>query len=214
MIYLATPSTIDAKNAMERGRLGAIVTPDSWGGANGVLGRFPWWAADNACFAKGDDFDADAWLKWLEILRPHLDACLFAVLPDVVGDAAATFDRSLPYAATVRDMGYAPALVVQEGIADLTLPIDAVDAVFIGGKTEAFKFGEGMAAAMEAKAAGLWTHMGRVNSFRRLRAATLSGIDSADGTYLTFGPDKNLPKLLHWLDWLDVHVPFHFGDVA
>lgn len=214
MIYLATPSTIDAKNAMERGRIGAIVTPDSWGGANRVLGRFPWWAADNACFAKGDDFDADAWLSWLDVIRPHQDAALFAVLPDVVGDANATLKRSAPFVDAVRELGYEPALVAQEGIASSQVPWNDLGAIFIGGKTEAFKFGEGLDVANEARRRGLWTHMGRVNSFRRLRSATLSGIDSVDGTYLTFGPDKNLPKLLAWLDWLDVHVPFHFGEVA
>lgn len=211
MIYLATPSTIEAKNAMESGRIGAIVTPDSWTGANQVLGKFPWWAADNACFAKGDQFDADAWLAWLEVVRPHQDACLFAVLPDVMGNANATLKRSAPYVDAVRELGYAPALVAQEGVSDTLIPWDDLGAIFVGGKTEAFKFGEGLAAAVEGTRRGLWAHMGRVNSFRRLRSAALAGIDSVDGTYLTFGPDTNLPKLLRWLDWLDVHVPFDFG---
>jgi hypothetical protein len=42
--------------------------------------------------------------------------------------------------------------------------------------------------------------MGRVNSLKRFRAARSMGCDSVDGTYLTFGPDINLPKLLSWLD--------------
>ncbi|WP_405928098.1 hypothetical protein OG554_05250 [Streptomyces griseus] len=29
------------------------------------------------------------------------------------------------------------------------------------------------------------------------------GCDSVDGTFLAYGPDKNLPKLLSWLDELD-----------
>ncbi|MET7951050.1 hypothetical protein [Micromonospora sp. NPDC005324] len=41
--------------------------------------------------------------------------------------------------------------------------------------------------------------MGRVNSLRRLRHATAIGCHSADGTYLAFGPDQNLPNLLSWL---------------
>lgn len=28
----------------------------------------------------------------------------------------------------------------------------------------------------------------------------MMGCDSVDGTYLTFGPDVNLPRLLGWLD--------------
>lgn len=40
--------------------------------------------------------------------------------------------------------------------------------------------------------------MGRVNSERRYRYALAIGCDSADGTYLTFGPDQNLPDVLAW----------------
>jgi hypothetical protein len=46
---------------------------------------------------------------------------------------------------------------------------------------------------------GKGTHMGRVNSNRRLQYAATIGCDSADGTYLAFGPDQNLPRLLWWL---------------
>ena len=51
----------------------------------------------------------------------------------------------------------------------------------------------------EAKRRGKHVHMGRVNSLTRLRYADHIGCDSADGTYLVFGPDVNLPKLLDWL---------------
>lgn len=40
-------------------------------------------------------------------------------------------------------------------------------------------------------------HMGR----RLLYAASI-GVASADGTYLAFALDKNLPRLLTWLDAL------------
>ena len=41
--------------------------------------------------------------------------------------------------------------------------------------------------------------MGRVNTRNRMLRAKAMGVDSADGTYLTRGPDKNLPNLLRWL---------------
>jgi hypothetical protein len=47
---------------------------------------------------------------------------------------------------------------------------------------------------------GLHVHMGRINTHRRPRYAAAIGCHSADGTYLAYGPDKNLPKLLHWLN--------------
>ncbi|MFG1965727.1 hypothetical protein [Nonomuraea sp. NPDC049028] len=53
--------------------------------------------------------------------------------------------------------------------------------------------------ARAACAAGLWVHVGRVNSFKRMRyAAAAMDADSADGTLLTNGPDKHLPSVLRW----------------
>lgn len=53
--------------------------------------------------------------------------------------------------------------------------------------------------AVEAKRRGMWVHMGRVNSFKRLLAAYQRGCDSVDGTFIAMGPDQNLPKVLGWL---------------
>jgi hypothetical protein len=41
--------------------------------------------------------------------------------------------------------------------------------------------------------------MGRVNSLHRFQLATSFGFDSADGTYLAFGPTINLERLTGWL---------------
>lgn len=38
-----------------------------------------------------------------------------------------------------------------------------------------------------------------MNSLRRLTYAAAIGCHSADGTYLAYGPDRNLPTLLRWL---------------
>ena len=53
--------------------------------------------------------------------------------------------------------------------------------------------------AQQARQHGLWVHMGRVNSLRRLRYAHSIGCHSADGTCLAFCPDLHLPRLLAWL---------------
>jgi C-5 cytosine-specific DNA methylase len=60
--------------------------------------------------------------------------------------------------------------------------------------------------ATKAGRRGLWVHMGRVNSHRRLRHADAIGCHSADGTYFAYGPDKNLPKLLGWLTTADANT--------
>lgn len=74
---------------------------------------------------------------------------------------------------------------------------------FIGGST-AWKLGpHARRLVADAKRRGKWVHMGRVNSLKRFRYAAAIGCDSCDGTYLRFGPDINLPKVLSWGDSLD-----------
>jgi len=155
------------------------------------------WCADNGCFGKGYPGD-DKWLGWLEKNAHDASTCLFATAPDVVGDAPATLARSLPFLPKIRGLGYPAALVAQDGLEDLDIPWDAFDVLFIGGSTE-WKLGHHARKIIrKAKARGKWVHMGRVNSERRYKYAHELGCDSVDGTYLTFGPDTNLPKLLAW----------------
>lgn len=123
---------------------------------------------------------------------------MFATAPDVVGDAVATLERSRPWLPQIRALGYRAAFVSQDGLTPGTAPWDEFDVLFIGGSDE-WKLGlSGRLIAVEAKQRGKWLHMGRVNSARRLQYATWIGCDSADGTFLTFGPDVNLPKMLRY----------------
>jgi hypothetical protein len=67
---------------------------------------------DNGCFS-------NRWNEatWLRTLKRHADTpdCLFAVVPDVVADAAATDELWARWAPVVRDHGYRPAYVLQNG---------------------------------------------------------------------------------------------------
>ena len=180
---------------MTRGELGAFVTP---GGGHRLLPDVPW-AGDNECFTLGDRFDGDRFVRWLD-RQPHTN-CLFVVAPDVVGDAAATLERSTPWFDTIRSMGFPVAFVGQDGVEDMLddVPWRKFDAWFTGGST-GWKLSEASSVcASEAKTRGKWLHMGRVNSQRRVLIADRQGYDSVDGTYLAFGPDKNLPSLLGWM---------------
>lgn len=195
-MYLATASTPQIRHEMADGVLGQLCTPDS--GNKVVDGAL--WAADNACFA--GRFDADRWLRWLD--RQPRTNCLFAVAPDVVGDAVATWQRSAPWLPVIRDMGYPAALVAQDGIESLHVEWDAFDVLFIGGST-AWKLSQhAFSVAAEARRRGKHVHVGRVNSFTRYRSWAPFA-DSCDGTYLAFGPDKNLPKLLSWISRHTAH---------
>jgi hypothetical protein len=179
---------------MDRGLLGQIATPAA--GNKVVAGRE--WCADNSVFA--DKYPGDeAFLTWLDRLQPFRASCRFVVAPDVVGDAVATLARSAPMLSLIRRAGYRVALAAQNGLEDMSVPWDSFDCLFIGGDT-AWKLGpHARALTVQAHHYGKWVHMGRVNSWERLRIARQFGCDSVDGTYLAFGPDKNLPKLLRWL---------------
>ncbi len=189
---------------MLAGQLGFIDTPAQ--GNKPVEGVT--WCADNGCFS--DKWDEARWWKFLLDNAHRADTCAFAVAPDVVGDAFATTMRSRPWLAKIRALGYPVAYVAQDGLeklrgrtddGGLTFPVpwDSFDVLFIGGTTE-WKLGQAAREIVaEAKARGKRVHMGRVNSEKRLRYAAAIGCDSVDGTFLTFGPDVNLPRLLTWL---------------
>lgn len=189
MLYLATASTPGVREAMRAGLLGQMVTPFS----GNRLEPGTSWGLDNGCFS-------GAWTekRWLHTLERYADVpgCLFAVVPDVVANAAATDELWDRWAPVVRDHGYRPAYVLQNGCEQV--PADAA-AVFTGGDT-AWKLGdEARDLVRTAQDRSLWCHMGRVNSLRRLRVAAQDGYASADGTYLAYGPDQNLPRLLSFL---------------
>lgn len=152
------------------------------------------WCLDNGCFS--DRWKPKQFFDTLDRWK-DLPDCLFAVVPDVVADAAATNQRWPSWDLGLRRRGYPVAYVIQDGATSIPRWCDAV---FVGGSTD-WKLGaEARALVALAKRHGKWVHMGRVNSRKRLRYATEIGCDSADGTYLTFGPTVNLPRLLGWLE--------------
>ena len=194
MRFFATASGPHVRDAIRTGHLGLIATPA--GGCRLEDGTD--WCADNAIYA-GRYPSATAYLAWLSRRARYAARCAFATAPDDVGNAAATLARSMPMLEPIRAAGYPVALVAQDGLEDLQVPWNLIDAMFLGGTTP-WKLGPAAAAlAAEARTRGLWVHMGRVNSRRRLHYAEAIGCHSADGTLLAFGPDRHLPSLLRWL---------------
>jgi hypothetical protein len=211
IMYFANPARDAIPITREGGHLGFISTPKQ----GNKIPEGAWWMADNgqgpgrAGFIKGQagkgSVTDDQLLRWLAgYCGEERERCLFAVAPDVVGDARRTLQRSRPMFARMRGLGYPVAYVLQDGQQDVPVPWDEIDAVFVGGSYD-FKLGPAAAHLVaEAKARGKWAHVGRVNSRKPLRYSTLIGSDSADGTYRVFGarrglPNVNLPNLLGWL---------------
>lgn len=211
MVYLS--GAINA-HVTESGRpdVGIMYTPDM-GNHPEPLRRLLF-ALDNSCYSRGDAFDPARWLAWLETLVPYRERCLFAVAPDVVGDAEATLARSRPYLPLIRELGYPAAFVTQDGCTDALVPWGEIDALFVGG-TNRWKLSEASwALVAEANRRGLHTHVGRVNSFTRIRVCAMAGVRSVDGTFLAFGPDANWPRLVRWLDALAVQPTLNLEAVS
>jgi hypothetical protein len=153
------------------------------------------WAADNDAFLAWDEGRFRRMLGRLAG-RP---GCLFVAAPDVVGDAAATLARFAAWRPVIAAAGLPVALVGQDGAEGLAIPWDSLDAWFVGGST-AWKLSAAAADLVaEARARGKWTHMGRVNTRRRLRIAFDFGCDSVDGTGWSMFPDKYLRRDLPYV---------------
>jgi hypothetical protein len=189
VLYLATASTPTVRHAMRCGQLGQMVTPN----AGNYLEPDAAFGIDNGAY--GGRWTERRWRRCLERYA-EAPGGLFAVVPDAVADAAETDRLWRRWAPVVAGYGYRPAYVIQDGCA--AVPCDA-DAAFNGGTTEHKEGPAAQALIADARRRGLWCHMGRVNSLRRLRLAALDGYHSVDGTYLAYGPDRNLPRLLGWL---------------
>jgi hypothetical protein len=237
MLYLANPSTGRVRAAIAGLKIAAIITPRQ----GNRLPAGGWYAVDNGCGpGKGGKAGAgypgdEAFLRLLMDLDaedgadpcdPDQARCLFAVAPDVVGDAAATLARSERFLPLIRHYTSFPAAFVgQNGQEHLPVPWDDFDVLFLGGSAECpgcryvrplsdlerqhcpscggslaeWKLGQAARdLTAQARALGKPVHMGRVNSLKRLRYAEAIGCDSADGTYVAVAPDKNLPVVLGW----------------
>lgn len=221
MRYFATASTDRVRDAMRADYLGQIITQVSGNQLE------PWveWCADNGIYSNAYPGDA-GYLRWLGQHADYRSRCRFAVAPDVVADHGATLERSWPMLKPIRRVVGRVALCAQNGATPDDLPWGHFDAVFLAGIAECVRcnfvrpvadqemrccpgchrelaeWKEGAVAAAitaEAKRRGVWVHMGRVNSERRIKRAIEMGCDSADGTYVARGPDINLVRLLGWL---------------
>jgi hypothetical protein len=229
MLYIGNPvrgKNDDVPRLMSEGRIGCMVTPAQ----GNPIPPNALWAADNGKFGKGWPgyegwYD---WLVRKVIQMTPRD-CLFATAPDVVGNGEATFHESRPWLVSIRHLKIPAAFVAQNGSERDLIPWGEFDVLFIGGTMECppcnyvrptteeekerkdcplcgaklveWKLGpEAASITRDAIGRGIPVHMGRVNSERRMKYAISLGCTTVDGTYLKFGPDTNLPKLIGWFN--------------
>jgi len=182
---------------MTSGALGLLLTPnDRRRKAHGTGIK---WAADNGCYSP-KNWSSEKWWRWLVSERSNAQDAFFATAPDVVGNWDETLAQSVAWLSRIRSLGFPAALVLQDGATTFSVPWDCIDVLFVGGST-AWKLGDVAADIVtEARRRGVPVHLGRVNSRRRWRYAEALGCSTVDGTFLAFGPEKNLPRLLSWTE--------------
>jgi hypothetical protein len=204
----ATGEYLENGTATEQG-IGLLIQPGNQ--YHRRVHLYPAWGGDNGAFGK-HGFNAVRFRAMLAQphLKAHRDTCLFIAAPDVlrhlpsgdvIGDAEATLAQFPAWAEEIRTHGFPVALVAQNGLETMleAVPWDQVDVLFVGGSTE-WKLSEAARMCVEeAQRRGKRTHMGRVNSYKRLALAASWGIDTADGTFLKYGPETNVPRLCSWL---------------
>ena len=199
---LAAPVTVDVGALLRRPDIGVMLTPASKGDVLGAARRSSWWAADTGCFTRPEAYSDVGYLSWLEVLAPARATCLFATAPDVVGDWQATWQRAAPVLPAIRGLGFLASVVAQDGMVMLP-PLEMWDVLFVGGTTR-WKLSEsgGYRMARMALEQGKRLHLGRVNSWVRIRAAAQAGYHSSDGSALSYNPPMMAAEIVGWLDRL------------
>jgi len=153
--------------------MGQLITPltgySDWGGT---------YAIDNGAFSH---FPESKFRKILMRQDEAKDRCLFVTCPDIVGSGQRSielFRRRSRWIPT----GWKVAMVAQDGMEDLEIPWDEMDAVFIGGKDPWKDSNAAGDIVKTAKILGIWVHVGRVNTPRRFEHFVQLGADSCDGS--------------------------------
>jgi len=156
-----------------RQEVGQLMTPLSRRADFGAS-RF---AIDNGGYKRAEP---QLWKNLIDRHYSQRNRCLFVTLPDVVGNARRTLELFGEFYWVVR--GWRRALVVQDGMEDMTIPWAKLDAIFVGG-TDRFKQSQASADIIRsAKWLGKWVHVGRVNGWMRHDWCEANGVDSIDGS--------------------------------
>lgn len=187
-----------------RQNLGLLLSPRMVNGVERANELGAAWAADNDCF---NGLDKAKFVAMLKLIR-NVPNCLFVTAPDVVADAKATLLRFELWQPAIRHYGLPVALVAQDGLESMAFNWNDFDALFIGGSTEWKESQHAAALVGEAKAHGKWTHMGRVNSNRRIKLANSFGCDSIDGTGYAKFSKFMLKRSMPTLQTLTMPLPF------
>lgn len=157
------------------------------------------YALDNdafSAFTHGTEWNESLWIELLKWSSMSKSKPMWAVVPDVVGDARKTVEKWFRYSPTVDSAKIKKAFAVQDGMSVDDVP-DGADVIFVGGTTE-----------WKWRTAEMWcstfsrVHIGRVNTLEKLWFCERIGAESVDGTGWFRDPsdESKIPQLIRWLD--------------
>lgn len=208
MYLLVSGATATMKRFECHPNLGVLLVPRD---GNALPPHGVVWAADNGCFTGFDEALFRVFLK--KLASATASRARWVAAPDVVnrtehwgivGDAEGTAKRWRTWAPIIRAHGLPPAFVCQDGLVADEVPWDEAAAIFIGG-SDRFKLGEeAVRIIAEAQRRGLWVHMGRVGTERRILYAAALQVTSIDCSKFSRWSDTHIPGALALFDRLRI----------
>ena len=182
MIAYAPPGNRRSIDAMRRAGWRMLLSPKSHDRRSH---GFPY-AIDNGAwtaYQQGIPFNSDAFRR---LLDSHGENANWIAVPDIVTAGRRSLDFSVSWLEELKTIGTPLLIPVQDGMEpqDLQPYLHEIGGVFVGGSTD-WKVNSIPSWAAWARQLGLWCHVGRVNSRKRIRHCALSGVNSFDGTSVT-----------------------------
>lgn len=156
-------------------------------------------ACDNGAYG---GLNLPAFRRMLARAEAHQHRCLFVSVPDIVGNARRTMElwKARFEFTGGEHSGWRLALVAQDGLEDMDIPWNNLDALFIGGTGEDGKSGwkdsqSAQDIVRTAVALQVHTHIGRVNSASRYERFADLGAHTCDGSGVSRGLGKHLARI-------------------
>lgn len=158
---------------------------------------FDRYALDNGAwtaYQQRRPFDGDRFLRLVDALGEGAD---WIVIPDIVAGGAASLEFSAQWLGRLRGISAPLLLAVQDGMQPEQIRpwLSPGVGLFVGGTSE-WKEATAAQWGRLAQDAGVWCHLGRVNTGRRMRIAASAGMTSVDGTSAS-----RYAETLPLLDW-------------
>lgn len=199
-LYATQTNTFKNNLNLEKFGFSLFVTPDSrkkvglpiWV-STGTTAPFAIDCGAWGCFQKGTPFD---WVNFTKLVKELGTAAAFIIAPDIVRGGYPSLALSMHWANNQTLTDSLILIAVQDGMTpSIVGPLLGTNMGIAIGGTDLWK----ERTAADWRKASRYCHMLRVNSYRRLRIAYESGMDSVDGTSATVY-SKNARKIFSWND--------------